>query len=93
MGHAICKRQRQTQRLSQPRRSIKMIVPVRCFSCGKVVGDKWESYLNMLQEDELDEGTALTKLGLKRYCCRRMILTHVDLIEKFLRYNPLEKRD
>ena len=93
MGHAICKRQRQTQRLSQPRRSIKMIVPVRCFSGGKVGGDKWESYLNMLQEDELDEGTALTKLGLKRYCCRRMILTHVDLIEKFLRYNPLEKRD
>lgn len=71
----------------------RMIVPVRCFSCGKVVGDKWESYLNMLQEDELDEGTALSRLGLKRYCCRRMILTHVDLIEKFLRYNPLEKRD
>lgn len=68
-----------------------MIVPVRCFSCGKVVGDKWESYLNLLQEDELDEGTALSRLGLKRYCCRRMILTHVDLIEKFLRYNPLEK--
>ena len=70
-----------------------MIVPVRCFSCGKDVGDKWESYLNLLQEDELDEGTALSRLGLKRYCCRRMILTHVDLIEKFLRYNPLEKRD
>lgn len=69
-----------------------MIVPVRCFSCGKVVGDKWESYLNLLQEDELDEGTALSRLGLKRYCCRRMILTHVDLIEKFLRYNPLEKK-
>lgn len=42
-----------------------MIVPVRCFSCGKVVGDKWESYLNLLQEDELDEGTALSRLGLK----------------------------
>lgn len=25
-------------------------------------------------------------LGLKRYCCRRMLLTHVDLIEKLLRY-------
>lgn len=24
-------------------------------------------------------------LGLKRYCCRRMLMTHVDLIEKLLR--------
>ncbi|KAL6925467.1 DNA-directed RNA polymerase II subunit L [Hanseniaspora valbyensis] len=76
-----------------------MIVPVRCFSCGKVVGDKWEKYLNLLEKEEdengemMDEGKALTELGLKRYCCRRMILTHVDLIEKFLRYNPLERRD
>lgn len=69
-----------------------MIVPVRCFSCGKVVGDKWESYLALLEED-MSEGQALDRLKLKRYCCRRMILTHVDLIEKFLRYNPLEKKD
>lgn len=58
----------------------------------QVVGDKWESYLALLQED-ITEGEALDKLKLKRYCCRRMILTHVDLIEKFLRYNPLEKKD
>jgi DNA-directed RNA polymerase I, II, and III subunit RPABC5 len=48
--------------------------------------------LALLQED-ISEGEALDKLKLKRYCCRRMILTHVDLIEKFLRYNPLEKKE
>ncbi|CDR36629.1 CYFA0S01e03136g1_1 [Cyberlindnera fabianii] len=69
-----------------------MIVPVRCFSCGKVVGDKWEPYLTLLKEENT-ECEALDKLKLKRYCCRRMILTHVDLIEKFLRYNPLEKKE
>lgn len=28
-----------------------MIIPVRCFTCGKVTGNKWESYLTLLQED------------------------------------------
>ncbi|KAF9517455.1 hypothetical protein BS47DRAFT_1290929, partial [Hydnum rufescens UP504] len=66
------------------------IIPVRCFSCGKVVGDKWDAYLRLL-ETGVSEGDALTELGLKRYCCRRMVLTHVDLIEKLLQYNPMER--
>lgn len=28
----------------------------------------------------------MDEIGLNRYCCRRMMLTHVDLIEKLLRY-------
>ncbi|EIN08168.1 hypothetical protein PUNSTDRAFT_68558, partial [Punctularia strigosozonata HHB-11173 SS5] len=64
------------------------IIPVRCFSCGKVIGDKWTRYIKLL-EDEYSEGDALDELQLKRYCCRRMVLTHVDLIEKLLQYNRM----
>ena len=28
-----------------------MIIPVRCFTCGKVIGNKWEAYLGLLQAE------------------------------------------
>lgn len=68
-----------------------MLVPVRCFTCGKVVGDKYERYLALLREHSA-EGAALDALGLSRYCCRRMLLTHVDLVEKLLQCSTLEER-
>ncbi|KAJ0288095.1 hypothetical protein COL922a_004530 [Colletotrichum nupharicola] len=61
-----------------------MIIPVRCFSCGKVTGDLWERYLKLI-DDGITDGDAMDQLGLKRYCCRRMVMTHVDLIEKLLK--------
>lgn len=63
-----------------------MIIPVRCYSCGKVIGNLYETYQRLLDED-YTEGEALNALGLERYCCRRMILSHIDLLEDLMPYN------
>ncbi len=62
-----------------------MIIPVRCFTCGKVIGSAWERYLQMLNSGK-EAREALDELGLDRYCCRRMILSHVDLIDDVIIY-------
>jgi DNA-directed RNA polymerase I, II, and III subunit RPABC5 len=80
-----------------------MIIPIRCFTCNKVVAHLWEEYLNKIQlkyseadgdvekkrfvnvkkiEEKTVEGQVLDELGLNKYCCRRMLLSHVDLCEK-----------
>ena len=67
-----------------------VIIPVRCFTCGKVISDIYEEYNKRYVEYKkaVDAGEKpketpkqiLDNLGLDRYCCRRMILTHVELI-------------
>ena len=76
-----------------------MIIPVKCFTCGKVLGNKYRYYqreinkrkiskslevdkiiyLNENNMDKTAEGEVLDLLGLNKYCCRRHMLTHVDI--------------
>lgn len=83
-----------------------MIIPIRCFTCHKVIGDKWEYYAKRVTEEKaksdkntykLDDltiddrksvffsddfkGKILDELNLKKICCRRHMLGHVDLID------------
>lgn len=57
-----------------------MIIPVRCFSCGKPVGHLWEEYQQRINKGE-DKKIVLDELGLERQCCRATFLGHVDLID------------
>ncbi len=76
-----------------------MIIPVKCFTCGKVLADKYNYYLSQVRKikesrnmdvnkvvyltkeyiDKTPEGEVLDKLGLTKMCCRRHMLTHVDI--------------
>jgi len=66
-----------------------MIIPVQCFTCGKVTGNKWELYVKMRKEGK-SETEALDGLRLKRPCCRTVINTHVDLLDRLLRFKAME---
>ena len=76
-----------------------MIIPIKCFTCGNVIADKYRYYIEKVRkmklEKEMDidkvvyltkefnnktpEGEVLDELGLNKICCRRHMLTHVDI--------------
>ena len=76
-----------------------MIIPIKCFTCGKVLADKYRYfnqevrkikanndmeiekviYLDIDNIQKTPEGEVLDRLNLTKYCCRRHLLTHVDL--------------
>ena len=58
-----------------------MIIPVRCFTCGKVVGSAYPQYTERVAMGE-DPKAVLDSLGFERYCCRRMIVSPADLIKE-----------
>ena len=57
-----------------------MIIPIRCWSCGKPIAQMWEPYQEGLAKGD-DKKKLLDSLGLDRYCCRAIMLGHVDLID------------
>jgi len=73
-----------------------MIVPIRCFTCSKIIADKYDYYMEEMakleksgvkNEDEdykyfsnIHTKQILDNLGLTRYCCRRMLLSTSDLM-------------
>ena len=73
-----------------------VIIPVRCFTCGKIIGDAYKDYTARYNEynkavkagekPKESPKQILDDLGIDRYCCRRMILTHVDLLEEAAPY-------
>ena len=76
-----------------------MIIPVKCFTCGMVIGYKYRYYveevrkrklakdmdiskvlyLTMQFREKTPEGEVMDELGLNKMCCRRHMLTHVDI--------------
>ncbi len=60
------------------------MIPVRCFTCGKVVSNVYEEYKERIKDE--DPKDVLDDLGLERYCCRRMVLTHVELVDALAPY-------
>jgi DNA-directed RNA polymerase subunit N (RpoN/RPB10) len=76
-----------------------MIIPVRCFTCGEVLGNKYRYYLREVRKrksqnnvdvdrivyltidnvNKTPEGEVMDELQLVKQCCRRHILTHVDI--------------
>ncbi len=70
-----------------------MLVPVRCFTCGNVISDKFEEYQNRVKSGE-DPAKVLDSLDISRYCCRRMLLTSVETIQQVIPfYEAMYKRN
>ena len=54
------------------------MLPVRCFTCGKVLGNKEEIFIEMIK-NKIDIKEIFVKLNIVRYCCKRMINTNINL--------------
>ena len=81
-----------------------MIIPIKCFTCGMVIANKYRYYQEQVRKkklakkingesididkvlyltkefvDKTPEGEVLDDLNMRKMCCRRHFLTHVDI--------------
>ena len=66
-----------------------MEFPIRCFTCGKVIGHLYEEYKKRVEAGEKPK-EVLDSLGVKRYCCRRMFLSHVNLVDEVIHFSSVK---
>lgn len=57
-----------------------MIIPIRCFACGKPVAHLYPQFQERVAKGE-DRKKVMDELGVERYCCRALFLGHVDLTD------------
>ncbi len=70
-----------------------MLVPVRCFTCGGLIADKFGEYKSRVKSGE-KPADVLDDLDVKRYCCRRMLLTTVETIQQIIPfYEAIHKKN
>ncbi len=69
----------------------KMLVPVRCFTCGNVVADRFLEFSNRVKSGE-DPAQIMDLIGIKKYCCRRMFLSCVETIYQVIPYYEALRR-
>ena len=62
-----------------------MIIPVRCFGCGKPVGHLWEQFKERVASGE-NQKKVLDELGLERMCCRSVFLGQGDTLELIIKF-------
>jgi DNA-directed RNA polymerase I, II, and III subunit RPABC5 len=62
-----------------------MLLPIRCFTCGKVIGGVWNKYIKLRKQ--IGNIKALNELKLNKICCRRMLITNYEIIDTLLEYN------
>jgi DNA-directed RNA polymerase subunit N len=62
-----------------------MIIPIRCFTCGKPIASEYEEYKKRVEAGEKAQ-EVMDSLKLVRYCCRRMLVSQVDLIDEVAQF-------
>ncbi len=69
-----------------------MLIPVRCFTCGKLIADIYDEYVARVKTGE-EPNQVMDSLKINRYCCRRMFISSVETIYQVIPYyEALRKR-